>query len=93
MFRIFANNITQTIYFDNSFAPDVLTLFGGNEYYVDCMMQLVDSWLELKGCYDITMEEAEKIIKEPLKKVIKGLDDLPFNNPCGLPLKFYKFYY
>lgn len=70
-----------------------VSFFGGNEYYINCLIEFVDSLGFEEKNVALNMEEVQKLLEEDLTKIIRTLDTIRFNNPCGLPLKFYIFKY
>lgn len=56
---------------------------GGNEYYINCLEELFSNYKPIEH----EAKDVEVKLKEELEAIIKVLDNVPYNNPCGLPIK------
>lgn len=58
-------------------------VIGGNEYYANCLNELFDTKYNPEE-YDCDF--IANLIKTELEKIVKILDQVEYNNPCGLPI-------
>lgn len=58
-------------------------VIGGNEYYINCLEELFNTKYNPEE-YDCDF--IANLIKTELEKIVKILDQVEYNNPCGLPI-------